>query len=51
MFNGDEIKEFAKEYGIQVLNSLSYYAQANGQAKSTNKIIKNTLEKMVKENP
>ncbi|XP_028118784.1 uncharacterized protein LOC114316317 [Camellia sinensis] len=51
VFNGDEIKEFAKEYGIQILNSSPYYAQANGQAEATNKIVKNTLEKMTEDNP
>jgi len=29
------------------LNSTPYYAQANGQAKATNKIIKNNLRKVV----
>ncbi|XP_028052434.1 uncharacterized protein LOC114256940 [Camellia sinensis] len=51
MFNGDEIKGFATEYGIQILNSSPYYAQANGQAKATNKIVKNTLERMIEDNP
>ncbi|XP_028051470.1 uncharacterized protein LOC114256085 [Camellia sinensis] len=27
VFNGDEVMEFAKEYGIQMLNSSPYYAQ------------------------
>ncbi|XP_028101058.1 uncharacterized protein LOC114300377 [Camellia sinensis] len=51
MFNGDEIKGFATEYGIQILNSSPYYAQANGQAEATNKIVKNTLEMMIEDNP
>ncbi|XP_028059690.1 uncharacterized protein LOC114263374 [Camellia sinensis] len=51
VFNGDEIKEFAKEYDIQILNSSPYYAQANRQAVATNKIVKNTLKKMIEDNP
>ncbi|XP_028095704.1 uncharacterized protein LOC114295629 [Camellia sinensis] len=51
MFNGDKIKGFAIEYDIQILNSLSYYAQANGQAEATNKVVKNTLKRMIEDNP
>ncbi|XP_028056944.1 uncharacterized protein LOC114260943 [Camellia sinensis] len=36
MFNRDEIKEFAKEYGIQILKSSPYFAQANGNSKKNN---------------
>ncbi|XP_028112617.1 uncharacterized protein LOC114310732 [Camellia sinensis] len=51
VLNGDEVMEFAKEYGIQMLNSSPYYAQANGQAKSSNKTIKVTLSKVIEDNP
>ncbi|XP_028053716.1 uncharacterized protein LOC114258060 [Camellia sinensis] len=51
MFNGDEIRGFAIEHGIQILNSSPYYAQANGQAEATNKIIKNTLKRVIEDNP
>ena len=33
------------------MNSTPYYAQANGQAEATNKIIKNNLRKIVARNP
>ena len=39
-FTGDDVLEFAFEYGFSILNSTPYYAQANGQAESTNKILK-----------
>jgi transposase InsO family protein len=34
-----EVREFVDSYGIKLLNSSPYYAQANGQAKSSNKIL------------
>jgi hypothetical protein len=39
-----EVREFAELYKIKLLNSSSYYAQANGQAESRNK----TLIKLIK---
>jgi hypothetical protein len=50
-FNGSSVLAFAQEYGIKILKSTPYYAQANGQAKSTNKIIKANLRKVVNNNP
>jgi transposase InsO family protein len=50
-FNGWRVLAFVQEYGIKILNSTPYYAQANGQAKSTNKIIKANLRKVVNNNP
>ncbi len=37
VFNWSRILAFAQEYGIKILNSTPYYAQTNGQAKSTKK--------------
>ena len=51
MFIDDEMKEFMEDYGIKHLTSTSYYAQANGQAKASNKIIIGILEKMLEDNP
>ena len=48
---GNETLAFADNRGIKILNSTPYYAQANGQAEATNKIVINIIEKMVKENP
>ena len=51
MFTGDEMTYFAKDYGIQLIISTPFYAQANGQAKASNKVLINILEKMLKDNP
>ncbi|XP_050238250.1 uncharacterized protein LOC126687736 [Mercurialis annua] len=51
MFTGKEMQEFATDYGIKLLTSTPYYAQANGQAESSNKIIINIVKKMLEENP
>lgn len=50
VFNVSQVHAFAQDYRIKILNLTPYYAQANGQAKSTNKIIKNNLRKVVKNN-
>ena len=50
-FNGSMVLAFAQEYGIKILNSTPYYAQANEHAESTNKIIKAKLRKVINNNP
>ena len=50
MFTDDEMKEFMEDYGIKHLTSTPHYAQANGQAEASNKIIINILEKMLEDN-
>ena len=42
---------FAESYKIKLLNSSPYYAQANGQAESSNKILIKLVKKKIKENP
>ena len=39
-----------KSYKIKILNSSPYYAQANGQAESSNKILIELIKKKTKEN-
>ena len=51
MFTGEEMKEFAEDYNIKLLNSTPHYAQANGQAEASNKILIGILEKMLEDNP
>ena len=51
MFTWDEITYFAKDYGIQLIKSTLFYAQANGQTKASNKVLINILEKMLEDNP
>ncbi|GKV53168.1 hypothetical protein SLEP1_g59706 [Rubroshorea leprosula] len=48
---GSQVEAFAKDMGFHLLNSTPHYAQANGQAEASNKIIINILEKMVDDNP
>ena len=51
MFIGDEMTDFAKDYDIQLIISTPVYAQANGQAKSFNKVLISILKKMLEDNP
>ena len=40
-----------RDYGIQLIISTPFYAQANGQAEAFNKVRIRILEKMLEENP
>ena len=40
----------SESYKIKLLNSSSYYAQANGQAESSNKILIKLVKKKIEEN-
>ncbi|GKV43113.1 hypothetical protein SLEP1_g50447 [Rubroshorea leprosula] len=51
VFVGAQVEAFAKEMGFMLLISIPHYAQANGQAEVSNKIMINLLEKMVDDNP
>ena len=51
MFTRDEMTYFAKDYGIQLIRSTPFYAQANGQAEASNKVLISILEKMLEDNP
>jgi hypothetical protein len=50
-FVSKEVREFAKLYKIKLLNSSPYYAQANGQAESSNKTLIELIKKKIEENP
>ena len=50
-FNLKEVRDFAELYKIKILNSSPYYAQANGQAESSNKILIKLIKKKIEENP
>ncbi|XP_043687663.1 uncharacterized protein LOC122638878 [Telopea speciosissima] len=50
-FTGDEVIAFAAELGITLTHSTPYYAQGNGQAEASNKILKGCLAKVVDDNP
>ena len=45
-----QVREFAESYKIKLLNSSPYYAQANGQAESSNKILIKLIKKKVEDN-
>jgi hypothetical protein len=51
MFTSGEFDEFVVGMEIKVLNSSSYYAQANGQAEASNKGIIKLIKRKIKENP
>jgi len=50
-FISKEVRDFAESYKIKILNSSPYYAQANGQAESSNKILITLIKKKIEENP
>ena len=51
MFTRDEMSYFSKDYGIQLIRSTPFYAQANGQEEASNKVLISIPEKMLEENP
>jgi hypothetical protein len=46
-----EVREFAELYRIKLLNSSPYYAQANGQAESSNRTLISLIKKKISDNP
>jgi hypothetical protein len=50
-FTLGQVREFADSYKIKLLNSSPYYAQANGQAESSNKTLIKLIKKKIEENP
>ncbi|CAL9025620.1 unnamed protein product [Prunus brigantina] len=50
-FISKEMQDMASRLKIKLLQSTPYYAQANGQAESSNKAIINIIRKMLEENP
>jgi hypothetical protein len=50
-FVSKEVREFIELYKIKLLNSSLYYAQANGQAESSNKTFIKLIKKKIEENP
>ena len=46
-----QFREFAESFGIKLLNSSPYYAQANGQAESSNKTLIRLIKKKIEEKP
>jgi hypothetical protein len=50
-FISKEVREFIVSYGIKLLNSSPYYAQANDQAESSNKTLVKLIKKKIEDNP
>jgi transposase InsO family protein len=50
-FISKEVHDFAESYKIKILNSSPYYAQANGQAESSKKLLIKLIKKKIEENP
>jgi transposase InsO family protein len=50
-FTSSEFREFAESMGIKLLNSSPYYAQANGQAEVSNKIMIKIIQKKIDQKP
>jgi transposase InsO family protein len=50
-FMSHQVREFAKSLKIRLLSSSLYYAQANGQAESSNKILIKLSKTKIEENP
>jgi hypothetical protein len=43
--------EFTESMKIKLMNSSPYYAQANGQAEASNKVLIKIINKRIKDNP
>ncbi|XP_051140012.1 uncharacterized protein LOC127257618 [Andrographis paniculata] len=51
VFTSDRVAAFDAQYGIALLHSSLYYAQANGQAEAANKVLIGVIKKAVEDNP
>jgi transposase InsO family protein len=50
-FTSSEFREIAESMGIKLLNSSPYYAQANGQAEASNKIMIKIIQRKIDQKP
>jgi hypothetical protein len=50
-FMSHEFMEFAESMKIKLMNSSPYYAQANGQAEASNKVLIKIMKKRIEDNP
>jgi hypothetical protein len=49
-FTSHQFREFMESMKIKLLNSSPYYAQANGQAEASNKVLTKIIKKRIKDN-
>jgi hypothetical protein len=47
MFISEEFKNFVNNIGFKLLNSFPYYAQANGQAETSNQTMMKLIKKKI----
>jgi hypothetical protein len=50
-FMSHQVRDFTGSLKIKLLSSSPYYAQANGQAESSNKTLIKLIKKNIEENP
>jgi transposase InsO family protein len=50
-FMSHQVRDFAESLKIKLLISSPYYAQANGQAESSNKTLIKLIKRNIEENP
>jgi hypothetical protein len=50
-FMSHQFRAFTESMNIKLLNYSTYYAQANGQAKASNKVLIKIIKKRIKDNP
>jgi transposase InsO family protein len=50
-FMSHQFREFTESIKIELLNSSPYYAQANGQAEASNKVLIKIIKTRIKDNP
>jgi hypothetical protein len=46
-----QFREFTESKKVKLLNSSPYFAQANGQAKASNKVLIKIIKNRIKDNP
>ena len=51
MFTWDKVKLFVQEYEIRLIHLSPYYAQANSQAKATNKVLIDMIKRTIDDQP
>ena len=51
MFTRDKMGSFMRQFSIKIIHSTPYYAQANEQVETTNKILIKIVKKNIEENP
>ncbi|XP_059663429.1 uncharacterized protein LOC132309093 [Cornus florida] len=51
VFRGGDVLQLGRNMQVKMLTSIPYYAQGNGQAEASNKVVIEIIEKMIKDKP